>query len=32
MNAVRSVADKLEVIVADDLWLLPTYHEMLFIK
>jgi glutamine synthetase len=28
----RAVADKLERIVADDLWPLPKYHEMLFIK
>jgi glutamine synthetase len=32
MNAVRSVADKLEGMVAADLWPLPTYQEMLFIK
>ncbi len=32
MNAVRSYADKLEGLVADDLWPLPTYQEMLFIK
>jgi glutamine synthetase len=32
MNGVRGVADKLEGIVADDLWPLPTYREMLFIK
>ena len=32
MLAVRSVADELEGIVADDLWPLPTYQEMLFIK
>ncbi len=32
MKAVRDVADKLEGIVADDLWPLPTYREMLFIK
>ncbi len=32
MKAVRDVADKLECIVADDLWPLPTYREMLFIK
>ena len=32
MAEVREVADKLEAIVADDLWPLPTYHEMLFIK
>ncbi|MBC7783279.1 MAG: glutamine synthetase III [Burkholderiales bacterium] len=29
---VREAADKLETIVADDLWPLPTYREMLFIK
>ncbi|MAT72303.1 MAG: glutamine synthetase type III [Planctomycetaceae bacterium] len=32
MNKVRTVADKLETYVADDLWPLPTYQEMLFIK
>ncbi len=32
MSAVRKVADELEGIVADDLWPLPTYQEMLFIK
>jgi glutamine synthetase len=32
MKAVRELADKLETIVADDLWPLPTYREMLFIK
>jgi glutamine synthetase len=32
MLAVRTLADKLEGIVADDLWPLPTYREMLFIK
>ena len=32
MNKVRSFADQLEEIVADDLWPLPTYQEMLFIK
>ncbi|MBA2472897.1 MAG: glutamine synthetase III [Pseudonocardiales bacterium] len=31
MAAVRSGADLLEGIVADDLWPLPTYQEMLFI-
>jgi glutamine synthetase len=29
---VRDVADRLERIVADDLWPLPKYAEMLFIK
>jgi glutamine synthetase len=32
MAAVRKVANELECIVADDLWPLPTYQEMLFIK
>ncbi len=32
MNGVRSIADKLETVVADDLWPLPTYREMLFIR
>jgi glutamine synthetase len=32
MAGVREVADKLEKIVADDLWPLPKYWEMLFIK
>ncbi len=32
MNDVRDVADRLERIVADDLWPLPKYSEMLFIK
>ncbi len=32
LNGVREAADKLEAIVADDLWPLPTYREMLFIK
>jgi glutamine synthetase len=31
-GAVREVADKLEKVVADDLWPLPKYEEMLFIK
>ena len=29
---VREAADQLETIVPDDLWPLPTYQEMLFIK
>jgi glutamine synthetase len=32
MNAVRSAGDQLEGLVADDLWPLPTYQEMLFLK
>ncbi|TDZ85299.1 Glutamine synthetase [Mycobacteroides salmoniphilum] len=31
MDAVRAAADVLEGIVADDLWPLPTYQEMLYI-
>ncbi|QCH23839.1 glutamine synthetase III [Mycobacteroides salmoniphilum] len=31
MDAVRAAADALEGIVADDLWPLPTYQEMLYI-
>jgi glutamine synthetase len=32
MDDVRAAADRLEAFVADDLWPLPTYQEMLFIK
>ena len=32
MNAVRGAADALEAIVSDDLWPLPKYREMLFVK
>jgi glutamine synthetase len=32
MDDVREVADRLEGIVPDDLWPLPKYSEMLFIK
>ncbi|PWT90070.1 MAG: glutamine synthetase type III [Proteobacteria bacterium] len=32
MTQVRTLGDKLETVVADDLWPLPTYREMLFIK
>jgi glutamine synthetase len=32
MDAVREIADRLERLVADDLWPLPKYSEMLFIK
>ena len=31
-TGVREVADRLERIVADDLWPLPKYSEMLFIR
>lgn len=32
MNALRETVDALEAIVADDLWPLPTYQEMLFMR
>lgn len=32
MDGVREIADALEGVVSDDLWPLPTYQEMLFIK
>ena len=32
MQDVRAVADRLERLVADDLWPLPKYSEILFIK
>ena len=32
MLAVREAVDELETLVADDLWPLPSYQEMLFIK
>ena len=32
MLEVRKYADELENLVADDLWPLPTYQEILFIK
>src|SRR5690606_26600373 len=32
MNAVRKAGDALENVIPDDLWPLPTYREMLFIK
>ncbi|NJL52176.1 MAG: glutamine synthetase type III [Hydrococcus sp. SU_1_0] len=32
MDKAREYADALEALVADDLWPLPTYREMLFIK
>jgi glutamine synthetase len=32
MAAVREGADELERLVADDLWPLPKYSEILFIK
>ena len=31
MASVRTAADELETLIADDLWPLPTYQEMLFI-
>jgi glutamine synthetase len=32
LGTLRTAADKLETMVSDDLWPLPTYREMLFIK
>jgi len=32
MDAVRSVVDRMEAVVPDDLWPLPTYRDMLFVK
>lgn len=32
MNEVRAVSDELEGFIADDLWTLPSYQEMLFIR
>ncbi len=32
MNKVRGMADEMETVIADDLWPLPRYSEMLFIK
>jgi glutamine synthetase len=32
MKAVREASDSLELIVADDLWPIPTYREMLFLR
>jgi glutamine synthetase len=32
MNELRKHGDRLETMIADDLWPLPTYREMLFIK
>ncbi|MBM3955788.1 MAG: glutamine synthetase type III [Planctomycetes bacterium] len=32
MNALREIADQIETILPDDLWPLPTYRELLFIK
>ena len=32
MADLRKLGDKIETIIADDLWPLPTYREMLFIK
>ena len=32
MGKVRAVVDELEKVVPDDLWPLPTYRDMLFVK
>jgi glutamine synthetase len=32
LNGIRECSDQLEMLIADDIWPLPTYREMLFIK
>jgi glutamine synthetase len=32
MGAVRAAADALEAVIDDDLWPLPTYQELLFMR
>ncbi len=32
MNAVRSIGDRMEKVIPDDMWPLPTYRDMLFVK
>ena len=32
MLGIRKISDQLELIIADDIWPLPTYQEMLFIR
>ena len=32
MVELRTLGDQLETVIADDLWPIPTYREMLFIK
>jgi glutamine synthetase len=32
MNAVREVVDRLEKVMPDDLWPMPTYRDMLMVK
>ena len=32
MDEMREIADKLERFVADDLWPLPKYREILFVR
>ena len=32
MNDVRDVVDRLERVVPDDLWPVPAYRDMLFVK
>ena len=31
MNNVRDIADELEIMIADELWPLPKFREMLYI-
>jgi len=32
MKGIRAIVDELEGILPDDLWSLPTYQEMLFVR
>jgi glutamine synthetase len=32
MDRVRDVADRLEAVIPDDVWPMPTYRDMLFVK
>ena len=32
MNSVRDVADRMEKVIPDDLWPLPSYRDILFVK
>ena len=32
MNAVREVADRMEKVIPDELWPMPTYRDILFVK
>jgi hypothetical protein len=32
MNTARTISDELEELIPDDIWMLPSYTEMLFIR